>query len=404
MPTRRQALIGLGAAATTLTITPGFAGAHDRNRLVVVLLRGALDGLAAVPAPGDPYYERARAGLALPPPGEANGSLRLDDTFAFHPSLRHLYRRYMAGEVAVLHAIATPYRDRSHFDGQDALEAGTINAQTVRDGWLNRALQLLPVSPIGPANHGIALAQAAPLILRGSAPVLTWAPSALPVSDADTLDRVADLYRDDALLGPALKKALAARNVATSAMPAGMAQRAAGQGRQRFEILARAAGAFLAADDGPLVAVVEYGGWDTHANQGTTEGRMTRQLAGLDAGLEAMAEALGPAWSKTAVIVLTEFGRTVAQNGTHGTDHGTAGIHLIVGGAVNGGRVLTDWPGLAPAALFEGRDLRPTLDARASCKALLRDHLGIDERRLATTVFPNSGAVRPTDGLLRDPF
>ncbi len=164
---------------------------------------------------------------------------------------------------------------------------------------------------------------------------------------------------------------------------------------------AEAAARFLAAADGPRIAVIEASGWDTHANQGAETGQLANRLAGLDAGVAKLRTGLGEAWEDTVVAIVTEFGRTVRVNGTRGTDHGTAGAAILVGGAVRGGRVLADWPGLAPRALHEGRDLRPTTDLRALFKAVLAEHLGLDTGFIDREVFPGSGAARRLDGLIR---
>ena len=377
-------------------MVPGLslAAAGSDNRLVVVILRGGMDGLAAVPPVGDPDYQRQRQGLAI------DGALPLQGPFALHPALPRLHGMYGAGELAVVHAVATPYRGRSHFDGQDLLESGAVAA---RDGWLNRALAATVGAGVGGGEPGgIALAQAMPLILRGDAAVTSWAPTVLPAGDDDTVNRILDLYRDDAVLGPALSQALATRDMAAGALDAKDMRRMSGPrgggNRRRFVTLAKAAGRFLADDMG--VAVLDYGGWDTHAGQGAAEGDLARTLAGLDEGLGALADGLGPMWRRTAVVVITEFGRTVAINGTGGTDHGTASAALLLGGAVSGGRVIADWPGLKREALYDFRDLMPTTDLRAVLKGVLRDHLAVDDGALAR-VFPDSDGVAAMDGLVR---
>jgi len=402
MITRRQTLKTLGATGAALaTGWPGLtlAAAGPGPRLVVVILRGGLDGLAAVPPYGDPSYTARRGPLAIP----AERLRRLDATFALHPSLATFHALYGKGELIAFHAMATPYRERSHFDGQDVLETGLAGPQAGGDGWLNRALGALPDATDREGKSALALGRTVPLILRGATPVASWAPSVLPAGDSDTLARITDMYRHDALFGPALAEGLAADRIARTAMGSadmGKGGRRRGDGA-RFSVLARAAGALLREPRGPRLAVIETGGWDTHANQGAADGPLARRLAALDAGIKALREALGARWRETAVILVTEFGRTAAANGTMGSDHGTAGAGFLLGGAVNGGRVIADWPGLAPGALYEGRDLRPTLDMRALFKAVLRDHMGIDARALETTVFPDSRQARALDGLIR---
>lgn len=379
-----SALFGAGALAPRLLLANGNSDA----RFVFVILRGALDGLSAVPAYGDGAYARMRGELAITVP-----KLKLDGIFALHPSLERLHARYRAGELIVLHAAASPYRERSHFDGQDVLESGTMRTHA-RDGWLNRALQSLAPGRT-PQQLAVAIAQNVPLVLRGQAPVSSWAPSRLPAADSDTLERIADLYSIDPYFATRLQAALA-----TDAMAGDM-----GGGRRdplgSFATLASSAGKLLAADDGPRIAVLETNGWDTHANQGAEQGQLANRLRSLDAGLEALRNALGAAWQRTAVIVATEFGRTVAINGTRGTDHGTATCAFLLGGAVSGGRIIADWPGLAPASLYQSRDLKPTLDLRSLFKTVLATHLRVSEAALETTVFPDSRSAKPLDGLLR---
>jgi uncharacterized protein (DUF1501 family) len=389
---RRNLLASAGAALLAL---PGLslAAVDTDRRLVVVLLRGAMDGLFAAPAYGDPDYERARKGLAVPRPGTAGGALDLDGVFGLHPALTTLHARYRAGEAVVFHAIASPYRDRSHFDGQNLLENGSIKPYGLADGWLNRALLGLPgAAKAGRADLGVALAPAMPLMLRGAAPVTSWAPSVLPGPNPDLVARARALYaKTDVKLAAAL----------TAAAGANTALGPGQSGGDGFLALMTAAARFLAEPSGPRVAMVESTGWDTHANQAGPYGALKRNLAALDQGLDALAKGLGPAWSQTAVLIMTEFGRTVAMNGTAGTDHGTASAAFLVGGAVAGGKVVAKWPGLKTSNLFEGRDLYPTADLRAVMKAALRDHMGLAQGHLERVVFPDSASVPACEGLFR---
>lgn len=372
-----------------------FAAEPTDRRLVVVLLRGAMDGLSAVPAFGDPDFERARNGLAIAKPGQAGGALALDTTFGLHPTLAGLHDRYARRELIVFQAIASPYRDRSHFDGQNLLENGSDAPYGLPDGWLNRALAGLPEARRqGRTDLGVALAPSMPLIMRGPARVTSWSPSLLPAPQSDLIARVRALYDEtDPKLAIALGEAIDA-NAATGSGEAKT-------GGQEFLVLMKAAARFMAEPNGPCVAMINSTGWDTHANQGGAYSPLNRNLTQLDRGIAALADGMGDRWSQTAVAVMTEFGRTVAMNGTGGTDHGTASAAFLVGGAVVGGRMLADWPGLAPADLYAGRDLKPTADLRSLTKAALRDHLGMDEARLEAVVFPNSRAVRPFDGLFK---
>jgi uncharacterized protein (DUF1501 family) len=371
-----------------------FADAATDARFVLVILRGALDGLAAVPAYGDGAYASKRGALAITAP-----QLKLDGMFALNPSLPQLHERFQSKELIVFHAVASPYRERSHFDGQDLLENGTSAPKSAHDGWLNRALPLLPEAKQRATDRvALALAQNVPLVLRGDARVGSWAPSRLPDTDSDTLQRIADLYSTDEYFASRLQSALAADSVVGEGEGMGAGRR---DPLNALNTVAAAAGKFLAAADGPRIAVLEATGWDTHANQGAERGQLANRLRGLDQALSSLCTGLAGAWARSAVLVVTEFGRTVAVNGTGGTDHGTATCAFLVGGAVAGGRVVADWPGLASSALYEGRDLRPTLDLRSVMKSALALHLGAAESGIEERVFPGSRAARPLDDLFK---
>lgn len=411
---RRDFLSRSAWAAGGLAVSRfALASAPVANRLCVVVLRGALDGLAAVPPLGDPDYARLRGALAIARPGEKDGALPLDADFGLHPALGFLHESYRAREMVALHAVATPYRERSHFDAQDVLENGGLRPHQSTTGWLNRALATLPGATS--AEAGVALGNNVPLIMRGAAKVASWAPSTLPAVDDDTLQRIMDLYANDPVLGKRLADALANDAIAAEAAPAAEAMmsseapasglqarvaRRGGDARQLNELV-RTAGAFLARPDGPTVAVFETRGWDTHANQGDATGQLALRLRILDGALRELKRALGTTWSRTAILLVTEFGRTAATNGTRGTDHGTGAAAFLVGGAVNGGRVVADWPGLSASALYQGRDLAPTLDLRAVFKGVIADHLGVASAALERDVFPESTSARPVRDLLR---
>jgi uncharacterized protein (DUF1501 family) len=392
----RRTLLGASAGAAALSFPVfafGQAQATDK-RLLVVILRGGMDGLSAVPAIGDPTYAGLRGRLALPRSGQG-AALSLDDAFALHPSLPKMHALYLAGELLPIHACATAYRERSHFDAQNVLETGAAAPFARTEGWLNKALGALPRAR---PEMGMALSAQAPLILRGSTPVATWSPSALPDVNTDTMSRLLALYdaRDPALAN-ALESAMSANLVA---MDSG-ADDMSGRGGRNIVPMAQIAARFLKDENGPIAAVMETTGWDTHANQGVEQGALARNLTQLDNGLDAFKTEMGAEWRNTVVIVATEFGRTAAPNGGGGTDHGTGAAAFLAGGAVQGGRVLADWPGLSSSALYEGRDLRPTMDLRAVFKGVLADHLQISTAALDRDAFPESNAVRAAQDLLR---
>jgi uncharacterized protein (DUF1501 family) len=418
--TRRRFLLSSGALAAGAALPRAlFAHTGGSARLVVVILRGALDGLAAVPPYADPDYAGLRRELAISAPGVADGALALDNTFGLHPSLAFLHQRFLANELLVFNAVASPYRDRSHFDGQNVLENGLTKPIGSADGWLNRALAALPSGGGHAGERAVAISQNVPLILRGDAPVISKSPQATPDVDEELLARLADLYSKDDWFSARLSEA-----VQTEKLTAEGNSVAPGAGAQadvppqptmtaqqtmavkpappdRIGAVARMAAGLMRSEGGPEVAVMEAGGWDTHANQGGAKGALAQRLAGLDKALCVLPEALGPLWPQTMVLVVTEFGRTAAMNGTRGTDHGTGGCAFLLGGAVRGGRVIADWPGLARTALLDNRDLRPTLDLRSVFKGVLDEHMHVAAHTLATRIFPDSSGARPLQGLIR---
>ncbi|MGD9967899.1 MAG: DUF1501 domain-containing protein [Hyphomonadaceae bacterium] len=395
MQRRHLLLAATGAAALSIpSFALGQAQTTDK-RLLAIILRGGMDGLAAMAPIGDPDYASARGRLAAERSGE-NAVLPLDDTFALHPHLAKMHALYRAGELLPIHACATAYRDRSHFDGQNVLETGAARPFARGEGWLNKALGALPRSR---PEMGVALSAQAPLILRGAAPVSTWSPSVLPDVDDDTIGRLLDLYQArDPALANALNAAMIANSVAADAGASGMNRRGA---RGQVSSMAQVAARFLNNDAGPIAAVMDVNGWDTHANQGPAQGALGRGLSALDDGLDAFKREMGPAWAHTVVIIATEFGRTVAPNGANGTDHGAGAAAFLAGGAVRGGRVLADWPGLQRSALHEGRDLRPTTDLRGVFKGVLADHFRVPDAALERDAFPDSGSARRIQDLLR---
>jgi uncharacterized protein (DUF1501 family) len=395
--TSRRALLVGGASFAAWAYVPKFARASDGRdpRLVVVILRGALDGLATVAPVGDPDYAALHGSIALTADGP-HAATMLDSFFALHPSMPEFARMYRDKQAAVIHAVSTSYRDRSHFDGQDVLESGFPGPGRVQSGWLNRALEKLPRGEH--VMSALAVGPTAPLVLRGAAPTVGWAPVALPQADDDTAARLVELYRHrDAQLATALSQGLQLEKVAAGTQTDEMRPK---PGVNNMRVVARGAAKLMVADDGPRIAALAFDGWDTHANEGGPVGRLAFLLSGLDGALAEFESGLGERWRDTVVVVATEFGRTARINGTEGTDHGTGTIALLVGGAVKGGRVITDWPSLKASSLYEGRDLAPTMDLRAVIKGVLADHLGISDTALATTVFPDSGLVRPMRGLV----
>jgi len=419
-PSRRQLLLASGVLFAWAHL-PKVAMAEGRDpRLLVIVLRGALDGLAAVAPVGDPDYQALRGDKILRLDGPSP-ALRLDRFFALNPAMPNLHRLYTAGQASIVHAVATPYRERSHFDGQDVLESGLAAPGATDTGWLNRALSAMePGGRVDPGNRkAFAVGPVTPLVVRGPAPVLSWTPPRLPPAGEDTLMRLLDLYRhNDAALARALEERIGLAAIARAggmetepqpgqpspgAAQAGQPRPPAAQANQVRAYFAESAGSaakFMARPDGPRVGALAFDGWDTHADEGAVNGRLAALLGALDGAMAAIEAGMGAAWRDTVVAVVTEFGRTARINGTEGTDHGTATIALLAGGAVKGGRVIADWPGLKTANLRDQRDLKPTTDLRAVIKGVLRDHLRMPDTMLTAKVFPESTSAKPLTGLV----
>ena len=408
-PSRRAALIGSGALFAWSQI-PRLARAAGRDpRMLVIVLRGGLDGLGAVAPVGDPDWVALRGDHALLRDGKTP-ALALDSFFALNPAMPNLHRLYGARQACIVHATATPYRDRSHFDGQDVLESGMSRPGAVDTGWLNRALVALEsagrVNPGGSRAFGVGAVT--PLVVRGKAPVMSWVPQRLLPASSDTQARLLDLYRHtDERLAVALEARMRLAEMGGAGStddPAADNPSLALQGiariRAYFAEAAGTAARFLAKPDGPRIGAMGFVGWDTHINEGAASGQLANLLGALDGALAAIEVNMGEAWRDTVVAVITEFGRTARINGTEGTDHGTGTVAFLAGGAIRGGRVIADWPGLKTAQLHEGRDLNATTDLRAVLKGLLKDHLRVEERVLAGSVFPDSADVTPTAGLV----
>jgi uncharacterized protein (DUF1501 family) len=355
----------VGAAALLAGPRVAFASAATDKRFLFIIQRGAADGLAIVAPTGDPAYAGLRGDLAR----DAATGNRLDAMFTLHPALSESAKLYAAKQALFVHAVASPYRDRSHFDGQNVLESGAAGAYRLKDGWMNRLLGQLP------GDRAIALSPAVPLALRGAIPVESYAPSALPDAGDDLMLRAGDLYAHDVQLGPLWSEALAARAKAGDI-----------GGAKGGAALGALAARQMSGANGARIGMIETNGWDTHSGQTY---RLAAQLKQLDATIAAFRAGLGPEWDRTLVLVATEFGRTAKANGTGGTDHGTGSVAMLLGGAVRGGQVIGDWPGLSSAALYEGRDLKPTTDLDALVAGALGQHFALDPAR-ASGLFPET--------------
>ena len=398
-PSRRDLLAGAGAMFASAAIPRWASAAEARDpRLVVVILRGALDGLSAVAPIGDPQYADLHRDLALRWDGE-HAALKLDDFFGLNPSMVNFARLFDAKQAMIVHATASNYRERSHFDGQDVLESGMPAPGHTDSGWLNRAVAALPKGERVGAARALAVGYTAPLVMRGPAPILGWAPSGLTPPTDDLVGRLMDLYTHaDPALARALQAGIDADRMANKS---GMdALKPGGDVAMQMKKAAIGAARLMSADDGPRVGALAVDGWDTHVNEGGATGRLAQLLGGLDGVFATFESELGPRCKDTVVVAITEFGRTAHINGTIGTDHGTATVAFLAGGALAGGRVIADWPGLRTGDLYEARDLKATTDLRAVLKGVLADHLGLSADVLARAVFPDTMAVKPMSGLI----
>ncbi len=401
----RRSLLAAGAGLSVAFMGRS-ASAEDAlagRKLVVVICRGGMDGLSVSPPIGDPDYAGLRRGIAISP----DAALRLDSTFALHPSLAAIHAMAKQGEARIVPAMASPDRARSHFEAQDVLETGAAGVYATDSGWLNRALSAMGDRRVPALSVGAT----SPLIMRGKVQTGAWSPGRASEKSPRLPGLLMDLYAGDPLLAPAFAQGLETEAMAKATMvdmskppPPGYAggglnglQR---QGQASAKRIGQTVAGFMMQPQGPQLVALSAEGFDTHANQGAATGQLANRLAYLDSLAEGLREGLGAEWSKTVVVFATEFGRTARINGTGGTDHGTGSTAILLGGGLKRGGIVGDWPTLKETALFEGRDTRPSIDSRALFKGLLADHMGIDRRALDTTVFPDSAGVAPVMGLV----
>jgi len=386
---RGSALIGCSVAAHPFLTSMTLAAAPWDNRLVVLILRGAMDGLDAVQPVGEPGFAALRPAIGS---GTAAGAADLTGFFALHPGLGALLPLWQAGELGFVHAVSTPYRDkRSHFDGQDLLEAGTgfdVSTAALRDGWLNRMLQTVPGLS---AETAFAIGRENLKILSGRAQALSWSPEQRLDLTPQSRLLLEHVYHDDPMFrdaaGPAmdLAQALSSPEALERAKATSTELTAEMQSHDALQPDPLAAFAAARLNEDTRIAAFSISGWDTHKDQ---KGPLTKTLGTLARSILTLKTGLGANWAKTTVVAMTEFGRTARENGSRGTDHGTGGVMLLAGGAVRGGRVLGRWPGLAEADLYAGRDLMPTSDVRAHAAWVMRGLFGIERGQLEQSFFP----------------
>lgn len=356
------------------------------RRLLVIVQRGAMDGLGAVPAIGDPNYIQARGSLAF----TDKGILPLNGFFALNSAIPTFQKLYTDQELVILHAAATPYRERSHFEAQDLLENGSTKPHGLNTGWLGRT-----VDSLGGTVNSLAIGPTIPLLLQGKKIAESWSPSIMTPPDHDFITRVSRMYAADPLLSKTVNSVISDTTNMDASMGGEMAR------RQQFTSMMQMAANLMLKENGARIASIDIGGWDTHADQGLDAGRLAQALKNLSQGVDAFKQAMGAVWAQTAILVITEFGRTVMVNGSNGTDHGTASAAFLLGGNVKGGQIIGDWPGLAKSALYQERDLFPANDLRSLLKAALLDHLSVPLPEIEQRIFPNSDSAKPYSGLFR---
>jgi uncharacterized protein (DUF1501 family) len=394
----RRQLLHFGAFTLGgLPVSLVSAQSASQKKLVVVMLRGAVDGLSVVAPYAEPEYAASRPQIALPPPGADDGLLKLDAMFGLHPALAPLKRHWDGGQLAFVHASGSPDPTRSHFDAQDYLESGTPGRKSTPDGWLNRLLGVLPGEPA--PTRAISQGSTPPRIFAGTTSVanLGLGPNAMQrraIDNPQLQAGLAKLYASDAQLSGTLRDTTEGRSGMARSMAAGERSMdpnadAGAPSARSFAADARRLGTLIRKDPHTQLAFTAVGGWDTHVNQGAARGQLANRLASLGEGLDALSAGLGDAYKDTVIVVVSEFGRTLRQNGNGGTDHGRGNVMWLMGGPIAGGQVLGDWPGLDKSALADGRDLAVANDFRQVLSPVLQRHLGLTETALAT-VFPQA--------------
>jgi uncharacterized protein (DUF1501 family) len=400
---KRRNLLEMAAGAALGTVAspllgPIWAARADEapQRLVVVMLRGAVDGLNVVVPYGEQAYYDARPTIAVQKPGADNGALALDGHFALHPALAALMPLWNEKKLAFIHAAGSPDPNRSHFDAQQYIENGTPGRGTTPDGWMNRVLAALP-GPRSPTD-ALSVGPTLPFILKGPVPVanLPLGPNAaqpMAIDRPEIASEFDKLYAGTDRQSTAYRQGRQARTQLIADMPTEqqMADNGAPPANTYPAVADRLAG-LMTKDRRLKLAFASLGGWDTHVNQGSHDGQLANQLKPLGDGLAALAKGLGPDWNDTVVVVISEFGRTVHENGNRGTDHGHGNVIWVMGGQVNGGKVYGNWPGLATEQLYQARDLAVTTDYRHALTTVLERHLRLPDADMAK-IFPGMPAA-----------
>lgn len=386
-------LISLGVHGWALK---GVAQNSKSSRMIVVFLRGAVDGLSVLVPHSESVYYQARPSIAIPKPGEKDGVLDLDGRFGLHPALSDVMPLWQRKTLAFIPASGSPNDSRSHFDAQQYMENGTPGSKSTRDGWMNRVLGVLPKEGV---TQAINIGETTPVILAGKIPITNIAPGkkaarALSVDEPEVDDAFAGLYGGGDPLSQAYGEGTQSRKGLLSELREEMKRANNGApAAGRFDIEARKLGRLMQGDPKIQLGFLAVGGWDTHVNQGNSNGQLARRLKDLGQALASLSEALGPVYNQTAIVVMSEFGRTLKENGNRGTDHGHGNVMWVLGGGVRGGKIYGAWPGLTDSNLFEGRDVAVTTDFRDVIATMLQQQMQISKGSLGQ-IFPGykSGA------------
>lgn len=388
-----SSLIPFGLSGWVAGITDGIqVGEDKRKRLIILFQRGAVDGLSLVVPYGESYYYDARPTISIAAPGKGASALELNGDFGLHPSLSGVMPLWKTKKLAFIDACGSPDPTRSHFDAQEYMENGTPGVKTTGDGWLNRLLVALSESKSN--LRAVAVGPTIPLILKGRIPVENI-PSAIDptkpmITDRPNIVQQFDhLYQSDKELESAYREGLAARKQLLSDLEEErmVADHGAPQPKG-FEANCSRLATLMSKDPTMQIAFLDVGGWDTHINQGGSSGQLANHLKQFGNGVSSLASGLGAAFENTLVVVMSEFGRTVKENGNGGTDHGHGNLMWVLGGPINGGKVYGEWPGLEQSSLYENRDLSVTTDFRVVLGYLVGKHFGINSKGI-DNIFPN---------------
>jgi uncharacterized protein (DUF1501 family) len=402
MITRRKLLKGLLlAGGFTLLPLSGrgwvLAAPEPVNRhLVVIMMRGAVDGLNVVTPYREANYYRVRNSIAMPPPGQSSGLVDLDGYFGLNPALTPIMPLWQDKTLAFIHACGSPNTTRSHFEAQDILETAMMNTAMASQGWMNGLAQALPVNQS--ATRAVAFGNVLPKIFQGhydvsTIPVGIKGNGGKQVSNPQLEQAFSQLYGNQTELGGLYKQGLAARSSVMQDLQNGPdlekemeAASKGAPGADGFAIETSKVAQMIRQDPGVQLVFLDVGGWDTHVQQGSIKGQLFNKLNKLGEGIAALAQGLGPAYKDTAILIMSEFGRTVAENGNAGTDHGHGNVAWLMGGGVKGGKVWHRWPGLNENQLYEGRDLAVTTDFRGVIGSVASGHFGLDDQKIAAII------------------